>query len=219
MPADAARRCWHGGCPAIGQTATFLSMTDPQTPDLDTPAAAPDAAAESMATGAAAPDAPVVHDAPAEVDALAEAHRELAEQKDKYIRLYAEFDNFRKRAVRDRQDAEKLGMGAVMKGLLETLDDLGRVAHMTPEGADTKSVLDGVAMVEKKLLKSLAGHGLEAVDPANATFDPALHEAITTAPAANADEDNTVAVVYQVGYVLNGTLLRPARVVVRQWNG
>jgi len=193
-------------------------MTDHSTSDFEQPATAPeataagDAPADAAATPDAAPDAPTS-------DPLAEAERAIAEQKDKYLRLYAEYDNFRKRAVRDRQDAEKMGMGAVMKGLLETLDDLGRVAHMTPEGADTKTVLDGVAMVEKKLLKSLAGHGLEVVDPANAPFDPALHEAITTAPAATADEDHTIAVVYQVGYLLNGTLLRPARVVVRQWNG
>lgn len=202
-------------------------MTDHRTPDTDT-SIAPDADAASTradevasaATPAAAnPDADAPADPAPAVDPLADAQRELAEQKDKYLRLYAEFDNFRKRAVRDRQDAEKMGMSAVMKGLLETLDDLGRVAHMTPDGADSKSVLDGIEMVEKKLLKSLAGHGLEVVNPVNAPFDPALHEAITTAPAENADEDHVVAMVYQVGYVLNGTLLRPARVVVKQWNG
>ena len=186
-------------------------MTDPRTSDLDAPttADAAEAPVDPAADRAAAPAA----------DPLADAQRELADQKDKYLRLYAEFENFRKRAVRERQDAEKLGMGAVMKGLLETLDDLGRVAHMTPEGTDAKQVLAGIEMVEKKLLKSLAGHGLEVVNPVNAAFDPSLHEAITTAPAATADEDNVVAVVYQVGYVLNGTLLRPARVVVKQWNG
>ncbi|HRQ78506.1 MAG TPA: nucleotide exchange factor GrpE [Gemmatimonadaceae bacterium] len=200
-------------------------MTDHRTPDLETPvdptaansADTLDAAADRGAEGRA-PDA-ADSSATEAADPLAEAQREVAEQKDKYLRLYAEFENFRKRAVRDRLEAEKMGMGAVMKGLLETLDDLGRVSHMTPEGADAKSVLEGVAMVEKKLLKSLAGHGLEAVNPVDAPFDPNLHEAISTAPAANADEDNLVAVVYQIGYVLNGTLLRPARVVVKQWNG
>ena len=200
-------------------------MTDPRSSEShSTVDAAADANGAPVTSDAAAPgagaqpgsDAPTTGDA---ADPLATAQRDLAEQKDKYLRLAAEYDNFRKRAARERQDAEKMGMGAVMKGLLETLDDLGRVAHMTPEGTDAKVVLDGIAMVEKKLLKSLAGHGLEVVDPANAPFDPNLHEAITTAPAANADEDHTVAVVYQVGYVLNGTLLRPARVVVRQWNG
>lgn len=174
--------------------------------------ASPDATGSSGST----PDAAAANTAS---DPLAEAQRQLAEQQDKYVRLYAEFENFRKRAIRDRHDAEHRGMGAVMKGLLETLDDLSRVAHMTPAGADTKTVLDGVEMVEKKLLKSLAGHGLEIVNPVDAAFDPNLHEAISTAPAQSADEDHLVAQVYQVGYVLNGTLLRPARVVVKQWNG
>lgn len=179
------------------------------------------AAAEAAAEGraAAAEQAEAAGADPAVADPLALALRDAEEQKDKYLRLYAEFENFRKRAVRDRQEAEKFGMSAVMRGLLETLDDLGRVAHMTPAGADVASVLDGVNMVEKKLLKSLAGHGLEVVNPEGEAFNPALHEAITTMPAALPEEDDRVAQVYQVGYVLNGTLLRPARVVVKQWNG
>ncbi len=144
---------------------------------------------------------------------------ELAEQKEKYVRLYAEFENFRRRAVKDRQDAEHRGMGNLLRGLLESLDDLARVAHVTPAGADTATVLEGVALVERKMLKSLAGHGLEVVDPKGHPFDPALHEAISTAPAASKEEDHRVAQVFQVGYVFNGALLRPARVVVTQWNG
>lgn len=179
--------------------------------------AAAEAAAEARA--AAAEQAEAAGADPALGDPLTLALREVEEHKDKYLRLYAEFENFRKRAVRDRQDAEKLGMSAVMRGLLETLDDLGRVVHMTPAGAEAGSVLEGVGMVEKKLLKSLAGHGLEVVNPVGEVFNPALHEAITTLPASLPEEDDRVAQVYQVGYVLNGTLLRPARVVVKQWNG
>ncbi len=179
------------------------------------------AAADARASAAEQSEGGPVMDAaaPLAVDPLADALRDATEQKDKYLRLYAEFENFRKRAVRDRQDAEKYGMSAVMRGLLETLDDLGRVAHMTPAGTDAATVVDGVNMVEKKLLKSLAGHGMEVVNPEGEVFNPALHEAITTMPAALPEEDDRIAQVYQVGYVLNGTLLRPARVVVKQWNG
>lgn len=145
--------------------------------------------------------------------------KELAEQKDKYLRLMAEFDNFRRRSVRERQEAEHKGMQNLLRGLLESIDDVARFAHVDPATTDARTVVEGVAMVEKKLLKSLAGHGLEVVDPKGKPFDPALHEAITTAPAASADEDHVVQTVYQVGYVLNGALLRPARVVVAQWNG
>jgi molecular chaperone GrpE len=145
--------------------------------------------------------------------------REVAEQKDKYLRLFAEFENFRRRAVRERQEAEHKGMQNLLRGLLETIDDIARFAHVDPASTDAKTVVDGVAMVERKVLKSLAGHGLEVVDPKGKPFDPALHEAITTAPAPSEAEDHLVAQVFQVGYVFNGTLLRPARVVVMQWNG
>jgi len=144
---------------------------------------------------------------------------QVAEQKDKYLRLYAEFENFRRRAAKDRQDAEQRGMSHLLKGILDTIDDIARFAHVDPATTDARTLVDGVALVERNLLKSLAGHGLEVVNPMGQPFDPARHEALTTAPAERAEEDGTVAQVYQVGYVLAGTLLRPARVVVRQWNG
>ncbi len=145
--------------------------------------------------------------------------REVQDQKDKYLRLYAEFENFRRRAVRERQEAEHKGMQNLLRGLLETVDDIARFAHVDPASTDAKTAIEGIAMVERKLLKSLAGHGLEVVDPKGQPFDPKVHEAITTTPAASKEEDHLVAQVYQVGYVHNGTLLRPARVVVTQWNG
>ena len=151
--------------------------------------------------------------------ALEAAEAQLAEQKDKLLRLAAEFDNFRKRSVRERQEAESRGMSLLVRGLLESLDDLGRFAHVDPATTDTLTLQQGVEMVEKKVMKSLAGHGLEIVNPVDQPFNPALHEAITTAPAASPEEDHLVAQVFQVGYVFNGQLLRPARVVVKQWKG
>lgn len=150
--------------------------------------------------------------------ALAELAGQVAEQKDRYLRLAAEYDNFRKRSSRERQDAELRGMGLLIRGIIDALDDLGRFAHVDPATTDAPTVVQGVDMVEKKLLKSLAGHGLEVLDPAGHPFDPALHEAVTTAPAESPDEDHVVARVFQVGYVFNGQLLRPARVAVKQWN-
>jgi len=121
---------------------------------------------------------------------------QLAEQKDKLLRLAAEYDNFRKRTVRERQEAE---------------------AHVDPATTDALTLQQGVEIVEKKLLKSLSGHGLEIVNPVGRPFDPAVQEAVTTAPAEGPEEDHLVAQVFQVGYVFNGQLLRPARVVVKQW--
>lgn len=145
--------------------------------------------------------------------------QELAEQREKYLRLAAEYDNFRKRTTKERQDAHLRGQADMLKGLIEPLDDVARFAHVDPATTDARTVVDGVAMVEKKLLKTLAGHGLEVVDPLGHPFDPSLHEAVMTEPAGSAEEDHLVARVFQPGYVFNGQLIRPARVVVKQWNG
>ncbi len=145
--------------------------------------------------------------------------RQLEEQKDKYLRLAAEFDNFRKRTARERQEAAQRGQADMLRGLIDPLDDIGRFAHVDPATTDAKTLVDGVAMVEKKLTKTLTGHGLDVISPLNHPFDPELHEAVMTEPAASHDEDHMVARVFQVGYVFNGQLLRPARVVVKQWNG
>jgi molecular chaperone GrpE len=151
----------------------------------------------------------------ADVQAGAVSPSALDEQRDKYLRLAAEYDNYRRRTTKERQDAHLRGQADMLKGLIDPLDDIGRFAHVDPATTDSKTIVDGVAMVEKKL----AGHGLEIVDPAGHPFDPALHEAVMTEPAASAEEDHLVARTFQVGYVFNGQLLRPARVVVKQWNG
>lgn len=144
---------------------------------------------------------------------------ELAAHKDRYVRLYAEYDNFRKRTARERLEAEQRGMGLLIRGILESLDDLARFAHLDPATTDAKTVIEGADLVERKLMKSLSGHGLEVVNPVGLPFDPTFQEALTTVPAESAAEDHIVAQVYQVGYVFNGLLLRPARVVVKQWHG
>jgi molecular chaperone GrpE len=147
----------------------------------------------------------------------AEFEAALGEQRDKYLRLAAEFENFRKRATREREHAEQHGQSIVMRGLLEALDDLSRFAHLDPWKTEIETVIDGAMMIEQKLFKSLSGHGLELISPLGQAFDPTFHEAVSTAPATSEDEDHTVSEVYQVGYVFKGQLLRPARVVVKQW--
>lgn len=148
-----------------------------------------------------------------------DAARALAEQHDKYLRLAAEYDNYRKRTVRERQEASVRGQAELLRGLLDALDDLSRFAHVDPATTDTKTVVDGVAMVERKTLKALTGVGLEVINPTDQTFDPSSMEAVATEPALSPEDDHVVAKVYQQGYLFNGQLLRPARVVVKQWNG
>lgn len=146
-------------------------------------------------------------------------HPELAEQKEKYLRLAAEFDNFRRRANRERQEAGARAQADLVKKMLDALDDLARFAHVDPASTNPATIVEGVDMVEKKMIKTLAAAGLEVVNPTSERFDPAKHEAVSIEMTASAEEDGQVARVFQPGYLFNGQLLRPARVVVKQHNG
>jgi molecular chaperone GrpE len=173
------------------------------------PAASRDDAADGMVgdettnTSAAAPD----------------AQREVDEQRDRYLRLAAEYDNYRKRSMRERQEAGARAQGELVKSLIDSLDDLMRVTAQDPETVDARTIHQGIEVVNKKLMKALSSAGLELIDPVDQTFDPALHEAVSTEPALSREDDHLVSRVFQPGYLYNGQLLRPARVVVRQWNG
>ena len=152
-------------------------------------------------------------------DQVAELERRLADQQDRYLRLAAEYENYRKRTIRERTEAHSRGQADLVKQLLDPLDDLSRFAHVDPATVDAGTVVQGAEMVEKKMLKTFSGAGLELVDPVNQSFDPTLHEAVATEPALSPEDDHVVSRVFQVGYLFNGQLLRPARVVVKQWNG
>jgi molecular chaperone GrpE len=144
---------------------------------------------------------------------------DLATERDKYLRLAAEYDNYRKRSAKERQDAGARAQADLVRQLVEALDDVARFAHIDPATTDATTVVQGVDMVEKKLLKALGGAGLEIINPLGETFDPALHEAVATEPTSAREDDHVVSRVYQPGYVFRSQLLRPARVVVKQWNG
>jgi len=151
--------------------------------------------------------------------AVADLERRLADQQERYLRLAAEYDNYRKRSVRERSEAQSRGQADLVKQLLDPLDDLARFAHVDPATVEAGTVVQGAEMVEKKLLKLLTSAGLEIIDPVNQTFDPTLHEAVATEPALSPEDDHVVSRVFQPGYLFSGQLLRPARVVVKQWNG
>ena len=142
-----------------------------------------------------------------------------AGEREKYLRLAAEYDNYRKRSAKERQDAGARAQADLVRQLIEALDDVARFAHVDPATTDAATVVQGVDMVEKKLLKSLGAAGLEIINPVGETFDPALHEAVATEPTSAKEDDHVVARVYLPGYLFKSQLLRPARVVVKQWNG
>jgi molecular chaperone GrpE len=140
-------------------------------------------------------------------------------ERDRYLRLAAEYDNYRKRSAKERQDAGSRAQADLVRQMVEALDDVARFAHIDPATTDAATVVQGVDMVEKKLLKTLGNAGLEVINPVGETFDPALHEAVATEPTSAREDDHVVSRVYQPGYLFKSQLLRPARVVVKQWNG
>jgi molecular chaperone GrpE len=144
---------------------------------------------------------------------------DVGSERDRYLRLAAEYDNYRKRSAKERQDAGTRAQADLVRQLIEALDDVARFAHVDPSTTDAGTIVQGVDMVEKKLLKALGAAGLEIINPVGETFDPALHEAVATEPTSAREDDHVVSRVYQPGYVFRSQLLRPARVVVKQWNG
>ena len=152
-------------------------------------------------------------------EAVARLEREVADLKDKYLRLAAEYDNFRKRALKERTEAWEKAQADLVLRLVDALDDLARFAHVDPAQTDAKTIHDGVDLVERKLWKELEAAGVTRVDQSGVPFDPNLHEAVTTGPADHPAKDHTVGAVLQPGYQMRGALIRPARVVVLQWQG
>lgn len=149
-------------------------------------------------------------------DGVALLQRELTAERDKNLRLVAEFDNYRKRMMKGMIESESRGQADLVKTILDPLDDISRFAHIDPSMTDSRTLVEGVEMVEKKLAKSLRAAGLDIINPVGEKFDPASHEAVSTDTAESDEEDGTVSRVFQVGYTFKGQLLRPARVVVRQ---
>lgn len=179
----------------------------PVTPDTAAAQTAPEA--QAAASGEPAPAA-----GPSPEALIAAAKKEAADNYDRYLRSVADLENYRKRAVRDREDAAHRSATRILEDLLPVLDNLGHaLAAAKLPTADLKSLAGGVEMVAQQLKTALAGHGLVEVAPQGKRFDPNLHEAIAQQPSAEVAADH-VAAVTRIGYTLNGRLVRAASVVV-----
>jgi molecular chaperone GrpE len=141
---------------------------------------------------------------------------ELAESKDKYIRLYSEFDNFRKRTAKERQEWIKNATEDLIRELLPVLDDFARANRsFEDEKIDKKTAAEGVNLVAAKLSKVLESKGLQLMEAgAGSDFDADLHEAITKIPAPDESLKGKVVDVVEKGYYLNEKVIRFAKVVI-----
>jgi len=207
------------------------SNGEPEPPATAEPPEAPEGreSLEEEAAGALAPN-PELEEAMREameaVEAREEERREargaaggpaeeVAAVQDRLLRLAADFENFRKRTLREKEEAWRYGHQNLVKDLLATVDNLERaIEHARgSEGGDLEGLLQGVELVLHELLGVLGQYGLEEIDAEGRPFDPAFHEAMVQQPDPSV-APNTVLQVYQKGYRLRDRLLRPARVVV-----
>lgn len=141
--------------------------------------------------------------------------KELEEAKERYLRLQAEFENFRRRTLKEKQESLRYGQQNLVKDLLSTVDNLERALGHVEQSADAdlQGFLQGVELVLRELLAALVKHGVKVIDPAGEAFDPAYHEAMGQIPSTELPP-NSVVQVLQKGYLLQDRMLRPARVLV-----
>lgn len=150
----------------------------------------------------------------AEENEMEKLQAELAEQKDKYLRLMAEFDNFRRRTAKENIEIRQLASKDVIIALLDVLDDCDRAEKQLQSTDDIAKQKEGVQLVFNKLRNSLQGRGVKSMESINTDFDVEKHEAITEIPAPTAELKGKVLDEIQKGYYLNDKIIRFAKVVV-----
>lgn len=140
---------------------------------------------------------------------------ETEDLKDKYLRLFAEFDNYKKRTIRERLDLMKSASQDMMTAILPVLDDFDRARkNAETQGKTDDPVLEGLLLVYHKLYGILKNKGLVDMDPTGEAFDPEFHEAITEIPAPTPEMKGKVIDTIEKGYRLNDKIIRYAKVVV-----
>jgi molecular chaperone GrpE len=216
-PANAGEQCSPGGAgssPGVtgGGSAAGGGAAGNGAGAAGAGAGAPEAAAHAPAT----PDAN--QDTEAEAVEIEEDLSELvkkAKQRDEYLaiaqRTQADFENYRRRVAKDAAKSLQRGAVSLAKELLPALDNLDRALEAA---AQDDPLLEGVRLVRADIAAALARSGIESFSPQGEQFDPALHEAVATAPAPDGQAGGTVVEVYQAGYRCGDDVIRPARVVV-----
>ena len=149
-----------------------------------------------------------------EEDPLEKANKEIAELKDKYLRTLAEFDNYKKRTLKEKAELILNGGEKTVKAVLPVLDDFERA--LKDKSDDPKVIKDGVTMIFNKFVKTLESLGVKKIDTTDKDFDTDFHEAVAMVPGMGDDKKGKVIDCVQTGYTLNDKVIRHAKVAVGQ---
>lgn len=145
---------------------------------------------------------------------IEELENTINEQKDKYLRLFADFDNYKKRTAKERLDLLQTAGKDVMLSIIPTLDDLTRAIQSAENATDVEAVKEGMVLVKNKLFGSLNQKGLKPIESTGAVFNPDIHEALTKIPAPSEELKGKVIDTIETGYTLNDKIIRFSKVVV-----
>ena len=145
---------------------------------------------------------------------IAELEKKAAKDKDDYIRLMAEFDNFRRRTSQEKLELVSTASTETIKGMLPVLDDCERALKILLESNDSDAAKEGTELIYSKLMGYLKSKGLAVIEAVGQPFDTDLHEAVTQFPVPEEEQKGKVFDVVQTGYTLNGKVIRFAKVVV-----
>ncbi|HSV88454.1 MAG TPA: nucleotide exchange factor GrpE [Bacteroidales bacterium] len=148
------------------------------------------------------------------IDRIKELETKYADISDRHLRLFSEFDNYRKRTAKERIEFSKMASAEMLTALLPVVDDLERASTLQSQNNDVNNDLEGIALIYNKLTTILKQKGVEVIDTVHIDFDTDLHEAITHITASDPSLKGKVVEVLQKGYMLNGKVIRYARVVV-----
>lgn len=143
-----------------------------------------------------------------------EAEAKAAEATDKYVRMAAEFDNFRRRTAKERIELISTAGEDVIKGLLPILDDCERALQVLHQSSDSAAAIEGTELIYTKLMNFLKGRGLAVIEAKDKELDTEFHEAVAQFPVEEKEKKNKIIDVVQQGYMLNGKVIRYAKVVV-----
>ena len=150
------------------------------------------------------------------VDPIVQLETQLAELKDQYLRKVAEFDNYRKRTLKEKTELILNGGEKVITSILPILDDFERAEDNISKATDLDALKEGVELIFQKLLKVLEAQGLKKIETHEADFNTDFHEAIAMVPAANEEQKGKVVDCVQTGYTLNDKVIRHAKVAIGQ---
>ncbi|MDB5274654.1 MAG: grpE [Chitinophagaceae bacterium] len=150
----------------------------------------------------------------AALEPIQKVEAELAEMKDKYIRLYSEFENFRRRTSKEKMELVKTAGEDVMSSVIPILDDFERALKAIGNDESTKAIREGIELIYHKTVKTLQSKGLVKMESIGKAFDSELHEAITQIPVTDAKQKGKVVDEVEAGYFLGDKVIRFAKVVI-----